>query len=306
MFYHDTDSQEVLMHVDKVEKENNQYRFLGWMAHKTSEIIGLNIEGKNIGHTSLSRPDVVDAYPMLKNDKVGMEFVLSKEQLRIPLNIVTKEGQFCTVGKMEKWAVVMSGFNPVKKNIVVVDDFYSDPDFVRNFAINNLDYNPSGYHKGRRSQRFLLNGTKEKLEEIMGRKVINWNHPEYANGVFQYCSSEDPIVYHSDKQTYAAAIYLTPNAPLRSGTSTYRSTITGATMFDPGEARGEVFFKTFSQGGSELNFYDNSTLEVVDSIANVYNRLVIWDGRAIHAGNGYFGTDINDSRFFQLFFFDLA
>lgn len=293
------------MYVDAAYREGNHYRFVGWIAHKTEKIAGLKLGEAEVKCIFSSRFDVTAAYPGLPSPYVGVEFSLKKSHLNTPLGIRTETGKTYTIGKMVRWAVQASGFQPTKRSVTVVDNFYNDPDFVRDYAINNLEYKPSGYHKGHRSSCFLLNGTKEKLEEVMGRKITNWNHPNYANGVFQFCTAEDPIVYHSDTQTYAGAVYLTPNPPLRSGTSTYRSTVTGATRFDSSEMSTDRFKATFSVNGGELNFYDNSTLEVVDSIANVYNRLVLWDGRAIHAGNGYFGTDINDSRFFQLFFFDL-
>ena len=304
MYNHTTESEQVLMYIDASYKEADRYRFIGWIAHRTEKVKGLKIDETEIPCTFMGRDDVLRAYPDLPTRYVGVEFSLKKPQLDSTLKVRTESGEF-PVGKMVSWAVMASGFKPLKRSISVVDGFYNDPDFIREFAMKNLEYKPSGYHKGCRSERFLLNGTKEKLEEVMGRKITNWNHPSYANGVFQFCTKDDPIVYHSDTQTYAGAIYLTPDAPLRSGTSTYKSTLTGATRFDPEDMGTERFNTTFSHGGSELNFYDNSTLEVVDSIANVYNRLVVWDGRAIHAGNGYFGTDIGDSRFFQLFFFDL-
>jgi hypothetical protein len=305
MYDHSTDSENVLMYIDSAQREVDHYRFVGWIAHKNEIIKGIKVRDAEIPCIFTARPDVLKVYPTLPTQYVGVDFVLKKSQLDVPIFIRTENCNEYRIGKMIKRAVMSSGFKGVKRSITVVDDFYHDPDFIRDFAIKNLEFKPSGYHKGCRSERFLMEGTKEKLEEIMGRKILNWNHPQYANGVFQFCTSDDPIVYHSDTQTYAAAVYLTPSAPLRSGTSTYRSKLTGAMRFDPEEMNSERFKTTFSHGGSELNFYDNSSLEIVDSIANVYNRLVVWDGRAIHAGNGYFGTDINDSRFFQLFFFDL-
>lgn len=305
MFNHSTESPEVIMYIDQAHKEGDRYRFIGWIAHLTEKVRGLNVGDSEVTCIFTMRNDVTAIYPGLPSPYVGVEFSIKKNSLDVPLAVRTEPGHEYQVGKMTKWAVMASGFKASQRSVTVVDGFYKDPDFIRDFAMNNLDFKPSGYHKGCRSEKFLLNGTKEKLEEIMGRKVTNWNHPQYANGVFQFCTESDPIVYHSDTQTYAGAVYLTPDAPLRSGTSTYRSTITGATRFNPEDMDSERFRTTFSHGGSEVNFYDNSTLEIVDSIANVYNRLVVWDGRAIHAGNGYFGTDIGNSRFFQLFFFDL-
>ena len=131
---------------------------------------------------------------------------------------------------------------------------------------------------------------------------MNWNSPEYANGVFQYCVASDPIVYHVDTQQFAGVVFLTPDAPLSSGTATYKSKITGKFRLDGSDPDYE---KTFKGVSKEMNFYDSSTYELVDRVANVYNRLVLWDAKSIHAATQYFGDDINNSRFFQLFFFDV-
>lgn len=45
-------------------------------------------------------------------------------------------------------------------------------------------------------------------------------------------------------------------------------------------------------------------METFDSIGNVYNRLVIFNAQYIHGVTEYFGEDINNSRLFQLFFFN--
>jgi hypothetical protein len=77
----------------------------------------------------------------------------------------------------------------------------------------------------------------------------------------------------------------------------------GATRFE--EFDTPEFITTFKGYGDEISFYDGSSFEVVDRIGNVYNRLVIWDAKTIHAATKYYGNDINNSRFFQLFFFDV-
>ncbi|MEZ5448552.1 MAG: hypothetical protein R3E89_05940 [Thiolinea sp.] len=42
----------------------------------------------------------------------------------------------------------------------------------------------------------------------------------------------------------------------------------------------------------------------MDVIGNVYNRMVIWDARKVHAASAYFGDRIDNSRLFHMFFFD--
>jgi hypothetical protein len=253
-----------------------------------------------------SRPDVKEFYPQIPTDLVGFQLIISKQELNKPVGLILADNSVVNfIGTFEKWIVFNTGFNEIsRKGLVVVDDFYANPGWVRQYAMNNLDFNPSGYHKGQRSSdRFILKGTKEKFEEILGKKITNWNHESYANGVFQYCTSQDPIVYHVDSQTYAAMVYLTPGAPLHSGTQTFKSKITGDFRFP--EARGDEYYRAFKGLSNDMNFYDKSTFELVDSVANVYNRLVLFDSKAIHAATEYFGDAIENARFFHLFFFDV-
>ena len=56
----------------------------------------------------------------------------------------------------------------------------------------------------------------------MGIKIREWE-THGMNGRFQYCVPQDPLVYHNDAQTWAAMVYLTPDAPPECGTSLYVS-----------------------------------------------------------------------------------
>lgn len=296
----------VMWCVDEVTSSKDNYIITGWVAHIMQPIKSFIVGEEVITPESVQRSDVKEFYTYLPTDEVGFILSIKKENINKPVGLVLQDNSVVGyIGTFEKWVVYHSGFtSTAKKGIVVVDNFYSDPDWVRNYAMNNLEYKESGYHKGRRStDRFILEGTKEKFEEILGKKITNWNYEYYANGIFQYCTSQDPIVYHIDTQTYAAMVYLTPDAPLQTGTATYRSKITGATRFD--EARGELYYQTFKGLSNEMNFYDSTTYEVVDTVANVYNRLVMFDSKAIHAAAGYFGDAIENARFFHLFFFDV-
>ena len=63
---------------------------------------------------------------------------------------------------------------------------------------------------------------------------------------------------------------------------------------------GGEYFKVFKNG-----HYDGTEFDLVDVVGNVYNRIVLFDARLIHAATQYFGNEINNGRLFQLFFFDL-
>ena len=189
-----------------------------------------------------------------------------------------------------------SGFTP---SVIVVDDFYNQPDAVREYALTR-EYVERGYHGAvghRTLQPKHFKGVREKLESILmkktckGKELGGWDYQ--TNGVFQHCMAEDPFVIHADDQRWAAMVYLTPDAPVECGTTLYRHKETGQ---DKVESK-----KDWNVFGG--NFYDPTPFEVVDVIGNKYNRMVLFDAKHIHAASQYFGDSIENDRLFQLFFF---
>jgi hypothetical protein len=198
--------------------------------------------------------------------------------------------------KTSQFIIIMAAFT-VKQQIpsfVVVDNVYDDPDAVREFALKQtFQYHPD-YHKGQRTNEvFRFPGLKEMFENALGRKIKNWE--KYGtNGCFQSCVAGDQLVYHYDIQQYAGIIFLTKDAPPQTGTTFYRSRHT-KTMKLNGDSH--IIFKN--------GFLDSTEFDVVDVVGNVYNRLVLFDARMIHAASNYFGNSVQNGRLFQLFFFDL-
>jgi len=180
------------------------------------------------------------------------------------------------------------------KRIFVIDNFYSDPYAVREFALQQEFHDDLRYYKGRRThQQFYVPGTKKSFEDIIGQKINIWEQYDMC-GVFQSCNPEDALVYHTDTQEWAGMVYLTPDAPFQCGTSMYAHKETKSRhTSDPG------YEKAFNGG-----YYDKTKFELVDVIGNVFNRLVIFNGKCIHAASEYFGQTVEDSRLFHMFFFD--
>ena len=181
-----------------------------------------------------------------------------------------------------------------KPRMWIVDNFYRDPNELRQYALSAEYYTDIRYFKGQRSCRpYRPQIIKLAFEKIMNRQIENWDNYGH-NGVFQICTAEDPQVYHWDEQKYAAMIYLVPNANLESGTRLHRSITTGT------RNRNEPNADASFAGG----FYDSTKFDIVDSAGNVYNRLVIMDAQCIHSAGPYFGQGPSDGRLTHLFFFD--
>jgi len=304
-----TQDENTKWYFDSVHKIEDQYEIEGWIYNSNADITKFYLDSKEISFARSYRSDVNSYFNISNNDEfadkwLGVVFKISTD-LGDSILSIEVAGEIIVLGSILKWIVYYSEFNRDQKDLIVVDNFYENPDLIRSFAMNSLGFQPSDYHKGQRSkERFYLNGTKEIFEKIIGRKITNWDNLNYANGVFQFTTAQDPIVYHVDSQTYAAMVFLTPNAPVETGTAFYKSKFTGATSFD-GTHDPEEFDKTFKGLNANLNFYDSTQYELMDEVANVYNRLILFNAKRIHAATKYFGDEISNARFFQLFFFDV-
>ena len=131
-----------------------------------------------------------------------------------------------------EWGVVESDqfeiSNLKDKRFFVIDNFYTDPMAVRNFALQQTYYPGEGAVGHRTRKQFMFDGVKEAFEKIIDLKIpdhtddgFGW-FDEGINGRFQYCPAGTPSVFHCDRQKWAAVIYLTPDAPPQSGTSFLR------------------------------------------------------------------------------------
>lgn len=203
-------------------------------------------------------------------------------------------------------------YNRKSPAIVVVDDFYQEPDKVRRLALD-AEYAPDNrYFKGARTLKsFLFPYVKEEFERLIQKQIIDWM-AQPANGVFQQTTRADPLVYHSDQQDYAAAIYLTPNDPLGTPFETEKVVSAGTSFW---MYRGEEAYgarvpardpDVNAQIYSEHNLLHGDNWHLVDKVGAVYNRLVIWDAKLIHSASTYNGFDGPTPRLVQLYFFNVA
>ena len=177
----------------------------------------------------------------------------------------------------------------MNNSFLVIEDFYSNVDQVRQAALD-LDFNVVGNYPGYRTQpepEVQSQYLKTFFEGIIGKKITYW--PTEYNTAYQYTTSEDKTWIHHDETEYAAVVYLTPDAPVESGTGIYRHK--------------ESKIHDASQGEVECTDMDN--WEQIAFAGNVYNRLVIYKGSSYHRSvMAGFGNDKETGRLFQTFFFN--
>jgi hypothetical protein len=197
-----------------------------------------------------------------------------------------------------------TNINPIvndnnQPTIVVVDNFLENPDEVREQVLKipkdewisrgsvGLRSKPNPYGE-------IYRPIFEKLLGINTSKS-EWSGEGGTHGCFQWSPAETGQVVHCDATDWAGIIFLSPDAPPKTGTWLMKHKDTGKTHREQGLE--DVFIGNQAQ-------WDVHPFEKIDDIGNVYNRLILWNGRHLHTAGSYFGESIDNSRLYQVFFFN--
>jgi len=249
----------------------------------------VNDETKHIENYIFGKPEKI--YDISSYEKITE---IDKNQTWEKYKLVSKEMNTPTPTSK------FSFLNNNKNTAWIVDNFYDNPDEIRKFALEQEFGDESvitGFVGRRTFNQFLFPGLKEAFESIMGKKITKWEE-HGMNGRFQICWSGERLVYHCDSQKWGGMLYLSPNAPYQCGTTLYADKKNRArTYYDPGWDD----YWANTPGDCHL---DRTPFEPVDVLGNVYNRLVIFDASCIHSASEYFGTNKENARLWQMFFFD--
>lgn len=187
----------------------------------------------------------------------------------------------------------------MRVNSLVIDDFYSNPMEVREFALNQ-EFKVRGNYPGQRTISFLNEPIKNKIQEILypiAGNITFWGG-EYT-GSFQYTVAADRSWIHSDSTTdWACLVYLTPDAPLTAGTGIFRHKGTGLMNWDY-RNQDPNYLKTSPPGD---DFQDMTKWDMVDRFGNIFNRMIMYRADNYHMSLDYFGNNKENGRLFQVFF----
>jgi len=178
---------------------------------------------------------------------------------------------------------------------IIKENFYHDPDSMREYALS-LEFSVQGNYPGFRTKPpeeiWWRDYIKQYLEEeILHKKIIRF--PCDYNTSFQYTTKDAVTWVHHDDTTWAGIVYLTPNAPIESGTAIYQHKES----------------KIFEYKAGDFDYNSTSTSmadwDMIAFSGNIYNRLVLYKGTYYHRSVlPGFGTDARTGRLFQTFFFD--
>ena len=195
----------------------------------------------------------------------------------------------------------------------IIDNFFDNPDEIRNYALT-LEFNsPKGLYPGYRSEQIkIINPT---LYNEINSRILSLFFNQYKDALDISVESQFQSIpkkfeegwVHQDidlnNRNIAGVIYLTPNPVLDCGTSIYRQ------ISEPNYADLKLRNEYYSNGSvDDIEKYKegraryNSNFEKTLDVKNVYNRLLIYDTSEFHKESGFFGSCKEDSRLTIVFF----
>jgi hypothetical protein len=217
----------------------------------------------------------------------------------------------------------------MRSKVIVIDNFYGDPDKVRAHALSVALQNapqekdsgafPRSHFANIAMTKFPGFTSKEKLDsrrlrqnigEVVGTD-LNLDKSRFTWGGIRFITEETgkaPIIHADTAVDWAGMIYLTPGAPNSAGTGFYRHKETGlAGPPSDREARamGFVDASDFDDKIVRRDKLDLSKWDLISYVAPAYNRLVlIRGGEQYHAPMGGCGDSPQTARMTHVFFFN--
>ena len=190
--------------------------------------------------------------------------------------------------------------------LIIIDNFYNNAMETRNYILTQ-EFKVRGNYPCQRTRSFASSYLKDIIQEYIlpfGGKITEFPMPDESNkndnsiynGSFQYTTSRDRSWVHVDGfNNWAGVLYMTPDAPLSSGTGFYRykDGTTYETDLKIMENKEEI--DSFCQ--------DMTRWSQVDKVGNIFNRLILFNSKRYHMSLDYFGNSKENGRLFQVFFF---
>jgi hypothetical protein len=188
--------------------------------------------------------------------------------------------------------------------LIVIDNFYKNAYETRKYVLTQ-EFSVRGNYPGQRTVSYATQHLKDIIQGYVmsfGGKITDFPIPDEKsnaniyNGSFQYTTSRDRSWVHIDGyNNWGGVLYMTPNAPLSSGTAFYKFHDGAECEIDQKMLENKTDTDTYSQ--------DMTKWQLVDRVGNVFNRLILFNSKRFHMSMDYFGDSKENGRLFQVFFF---
>lgn len=200
-------------------------------------------------------------------------------------------------------------------DLIIIDDFYQDPDKIREMALS-CEYSTKDSAFFSRSSAFLVSDMRNVFEEIIGAKIpydTSWKNTRLVdgssvsnghcfNGTFYKKTGEEEKKIashiHHDCHDWAGIIYLSKDCPAKYGTL----------MWEHIDTQRSFTSDTYRKCGATKHGFDpiskkRKDWRVIDAVEYKYNRLLLYNGAKFHSAD-LPSKDENIERICQLWSFN--
>ena len=199
----------------------------------------------------------------------------------------------------------------MKQNIIVVDDFYTNPEEVRNIALSQKYPEPEEEYTypGKNSEGSYYNQqVHQKFEYIANQKL----NPADKNGYFRISLETDQHkqdIHVDPSWEWGAVIYLSKPEDCidEGGTSFWRHNTLKMEMCPKTDEESQFYgFPSYKEAWWTTVYgdgQDRSKWTRYFLCPMRYNRMILFRTYLWHSHNFNFGTNLQNGRLVQLFFF---
>ncbi len=196
------------------------------------------------------------------------------------------------------------------KSLIVIDDFYSNPDTVRSAALK-ADYpEPEGERRypGRNSaQQFPVKGLEPAISQIVGEPLVGASHPQASHTRFRITLADDEARYmvHVDPTplTLVGVLYLTLPEHCQGGTAFFRHNGLDSDRTPLTEAELHAYGVPDIRTLLRQDGNDPDKWQHLMTVPMRFNRLILYRPWMWHSATPGFGDCLENGRLIQLFAF---
>ena len=199
------------------------------------------------------------------------------------------------------------------QSLIVVDDFYPDPQEVRKIALSS-DYpeveGPRTYPGRNSAQRFLPDSIERVISQLVGGPVTGNPKPQSAHGRFRItlAGEEGRFLAHVDPTalTWVGVVYLNPPEQCRGGTTFFRHKGLNSDRTPMTEAELRAYGPASIPELMQQDGKDPDKWERTMTVPMRFNRLALYRPWLWHSAGDSFGGSLEDGRLIHLIGFQPA
>ncbi len=193
------------------------------------------------------------------------------------------------------------------QSLIVIDDFYPDPEEVRRTALGCEYPEVSGppTFPGRNSrQKFTPQGMDQAVSQVIGAQVAGDPNPDTTHGKFRITLAAEKSRYlvHADPTLldWVGVVYLNPPEQVRGGTAFFRhkgldSDRTPMSQEDLAAYGPSSIAELLRQDGDDPDKWQH-----LMTVPMRFNRLILYRPWSWHSAGEAFGSGLEDGRLIQL------